>query len=138
VRLAADLVNARGGVRGQQIRLDLERVGAAEGVPDAVRSLSKKTKVVLGSYGSTLSVVAARVAAQRNVVFWETGAVGDMPGKLPRQGRFFRVAPTGEEIGAAAVGFVRDHIVNAQTVKYGVAYVDDVYGRAVGGGALDE
>lgn len=136
--LAADYANTQGGVNGKHIAIDLQSEPSAEGVPGAVRALSKKSSVVIGSYGSTLSVVAARVAAQRNVVFWETGAVGDMPGKLPRSDRFFRVAPTGEELGAAAVAFVRDRILKTATVKYGVAYVDDVYGQAVGGGAIAE
>ena len=136
--LAADYVNRDGGVRGRRVSIDLQSTPSAEGVPDAVETLAKKTSIVIGSYGSPLSAVAARVAAQRNAVFWETGAVGEMPGKLPRSDRFFRVAPTGNELGAAAVSFVREHIVKTQQVKYGVAYVDDVYGRAVGQGAIDE
>jgi branched-chain amino acid transport system substrate-binding protein len=136
--LAADYANAHGGVDGKHIAIDLHASPSAEGVPTAVRALAKKTSVVIGSYGSTLSVVAAHIAAQHNVVFWETGAVGDMPGKLPRSDRFFRVAPTGEELGAAAVDFVRQHVLHTSDVKYGVAYVDDVYGQAVGGGAIAE
>lgn len=135
--LAADLVNSKGGVGGRDVRIDLHASPSAEGVPTAVRALSKKTGVVIGSYGSTLSAVAARVAAQHNVVFWETGAVGEMPGKLPRTGRFFRVAPTGAGLGADAVNYVHDHIPGTGNAKYGVVYVDDVYGRAVGGGAID-
>jgi branched-chain amino acid transport system substrate-binding protein len=136
--LAADYANEHGGVAGTPIAIDLQASPSAEGVPTAVRTLAKKTSVVIGSYGSTLSVQAARIAAQHNVVFWETGAVGDMPGKLPRSDRFFRVAPTGEELGAAAVDFVQQHVLHATDVKYGVAYVDDVYGQAVGGGAIAE
>jgi len=135
--LAADLVDANGGVHGRSVKIELRSEPSAEGVPSAVRALSKKTSIVIGSYGSTLSAVAARGAAQRNVVFWETGAVGEMPGKLPRQGRFFRVAPTGAGLGADAVNYVHDYIVHASNAKYGVVYVDDVYGRAVGGGAID-
>jgi branched-chain amino acid transport system substrate-binding protein len=136
--LASDYVNSQGGVNGRSVKIDLRSSPSAEGVPTAVRSLAKETSLVIGSYGSTLSVVAARIAAQHNVVFWETGAVGDMPGKLPRSDRFFRVAPTGEELGAAAVAFVHDHILKTPNVKYGVAYVDDVYGQSVGGGAIAE
>jgi hypothetical protein len=57
-------------------------------------------------------------------------------------GRVFRVAPTGASLGRAAAAFVRDQLAprvhRAQSLRYSVAYVDDVYGRAVGGGAIME
>src|SRR2546425_5738178 len=54
----------------------------------------------------------------------------------------FRFAPTGESLGRAAVAFVREQLAPRLRVRrglrYSVAYVDDVHGRAVAEGALEE
>ena len=140
VELAAQLANVRGGVDGRRVRLELVPADSADAVPQAMDTLMRRgARVVLGSYGSTMSAVAARVAARRNVVFWETGAVGLLP--QVRSGHVFRVPPTGETLGRVAVEFVRDvYLPRAKStaaIRYGVAYVDDVYGRSVGTGAID-
>ena len=142
VRLAAELANARGGVNGRPVRVELAAADAAEGVPDAIRSLrAKGADVIVGSYGSTLSAVAARVAQEEDVVFWETGAVGEVPGTAAASERFFRVAPTGATLGRDAALFVNDILLPKlgldRDVRYAVAYVDDAYGRAVGHGAIE-
>jgi branched-chain amino acid transport system substrate-binding protein len=143
VLLAAELANAAGGVAGRRIRVVAEPADAAEGAPEAVRRLvHARATVVLGSYGSTISRAAAAEAARRGVVFWETGAVGmldvgDAAGRL-----VFRFPPTGSSLGRNAVVFVRDRLLPALgehgRLRFAVAYVDDVYGRAVGSGALEE
>jgi ABC-type branched-subunit amino acid transport system substrate-binding protein len=89
--------------------------------------------VILGSYGSTMSTVAARIASHSNVLFWETGAVGLLP--QVTSGHVFRVPATGMTLGAAAVDYVHKQVVPGAT-RYGIAYVDDVYGRSVGDGAM--
>lgn len=142
VQVAAELVNADGGVDGKKIRLELAPTDSAEAVPDAMRALKGKgADVIVGSYGSTLSTVAGRIASQEDVVFWETGAVGEVPGSVTRSERFFRVAPTGWSLGREASLFVHDVLLPKlgveRDLRYGVAYVDDVYGRAVGNGAID-
>jgi hypothetical protein len=84
-----------------------------------------------------MSAAAARVAARNDVVFWETGAVGLLP--QVASGHVFRVPPTGETLGRVAVDFVRNvYLPRTKTTatRYGVAYVDDVYGRSVGDGAI--
>src|SRR5205807_939223 len=57
-------------------------------------------------------------------------------------GHVYRVAPTGAALGRAAAAFVRDQLAprlrRTQPLRYAVAYVDDVYGRSVGGGAIAE
>ena len=139
VTLAAELANSRGGVRGRLIRVQLVPADSADAVPTAMDTLMHNgAKVVVGSYGSTMSAVAARLAARRDVVFWETGAVGLLPQSA--NAHTFRVPATGESLGRVAVDFVRDvyipRVAKGTAPRYGVAYVDDVYGRSVGQGAI--
>jgi ABC-type branched-subunit amino acid transport system substrate-binding protein len=76
------------------------------------------------------------------MLFWETGAVGEVPPEAGAGETFFRMAPMGGGLGRAAVAFVRDQLgplLGAEApLWYAVAYVDDAYGRSVGQGAIDE
>jgi len=143
VQLAADYVNARAGVGGRPIRLTLVPADSWDAAPWAVERLAGQgVSVVVGSYGSTISRPAAVTATRLGLVFWETGAVGEIGMEAVSGNRVFRVSPTGGALGRAAVAFVRDQLTprlrTARQLRYSVAYVDDVYGRAVGLGAVDE
>lgn len=143
VQLAADMVNAAGGTAGHTITLDPIDVPGSDAVPDAIDRLHREdVSFVLGSYGSTISRPAALLASQNGMLFWETGAVGEM---LPQPaGRLaFRVSPTGAKLGQEAIDFVADVLAprlgrSAETLRVAVAEVDDVYGREVGDGAAGE
>jgi branched-chain amino acid transport system substrate-binding protein len=143
VRLAVDLVNEDGGVVGRVIDLEPVDVSGADAAPGAVATLSKRgIRFVLGSYGSTISAPASAEAARRRMFFWETGAVGTMPG--PGGGHFsFRVAPSGGVLGRAAVSFVAEQMAPllrrpATSLRFAVANVADLYGATVADGALRE
>jgi branched-chain amino acid transport system substrate-binding protein len=142
LQLAADMANERGGVNGRPIELKLEAADAAEAAPSAVRTLvSDGITVIAGSYGSTVSLPAAETATDLGAVFWETGAVGMLGQRAATGDLTFRFAPSGSSLGLAAVAFVRDHLaprLNGGPLRYSVAYVDDVYGRSVAGGAIRE
>ena len=143
VQLAADLVNEDGGVNGRPIQLVPMDVEGADAAPAAVASLHDQgVNLVLGSYGSTISSPAAEAAARRGMLFWETGAVGDMTGTGAGD-LVFRVAPTGGVLGRAAIAFITQELApklgrDPSTLRFAVAYVDDSYGQAVARGALDE
>src|SRR2546428_2997224 len=143
VDLAADYANRSGGWQGRPIQLRLEHADSWDAAPFAVQRLAQHgITIVLGSYGSTISRPAAEMASRLGLVFWETGAVGQL-GMAVASGRLvFRFAPTGESLGRAAVAFVREQLAPRLRVRrglrYTVAYVDDVYGRAVAGGAQEE
>lgn len=143
LQLAAELANDRGGVDGRSVQIRVEPADSAEGAPGAVARLAEGgAKVIAGSYGSTISAPAAAEASRLGIPFWETGAVGElMPGSAAGH-LVFRFAPTGASLGRTAVAFVRDQLAprlpEANGFRYGVAFVDDPYGRAVGLGALDE
>jgi branched-chain amino acid transport system substrate-binding protein len=143
VNLAADLVNADGGVQGRRIQLVPVDAAGADAAPAAVDDLAGRgVRFVLGSYGSEISQPAAAEAARKGLLFWETGAVSSMPG--PSGGRyFFRVAPSGALLGSSAVAFVAQRLApllhrSVTSLRFAVANVDDVYGSQVALGAVQE
>jgi branched-chain amino acid transport system substrate-binding protein len=141
-QVAVELVNRDGGVRGRKVKLKLVDVDVGSAAPKAMRDLhADGVDLVIGTYGSTISAPAAEVAAQEGMLLWETGAVGEITG--PGAGEsFFRVAPQGGHLGRGAVEFVRDQVApmlgHTGPLRWAVAYVDDLYGRAVGQGAVAE
>jgi branched-chain amino acid transport system substrate-binding protein len=143
VRLAVELVNADGGVRGRPIELVPVDTPSADAAPGAIAGLQDDgVRLVFGSYGSTISEPAAEASARRDMLFWETGAVGEMTGRGAGE-LVFRVAPSGAILGRNAIAFVADEYapvlgVDPSKLRYAVTLVDDAYGRAVAQGALDE
>jgi branched-chain amino acid transport system substrate-binding protein len=143
VRIAAELVNRDGGVNGRPVELVPVDVPGADAAPGAIAHLDAEgVDLVLGSYGSTISAPAAEAAARRDMLFWETGAVGEMTGAGAGE-LVFRVAPTGAVLGRNAIAFVADAYapvlgVDPARLRYAVTLVDDAYGRAVARGAIDE
>lgn len=142
-RLAAQLVNADGGVSGRAVELVPIDTPSADAAPGAIAQLhANGVRLVLGSYGSTISAPAAEAAARRGMLYWETGAVGEMSGRGAGN-LVFRVAPTGAILGRNAIAFVADEYapvlgVDPSRLRYAVTLVDDAYGNAVAQGALDE
>lgn len=143
VQVAVELANDDGGVRGRRIELAPVDVPGADAAPGAVADLAGRgIEVVLGSYGSTISAPAAEAASRRGLLFWETGAVGEMSGDGAGE-LAFRFAPTGAVLGRNAIEFVADRYApllgrDPSELRYAVTLVDDAYGRAVARGALDE
>lgn len=143
VRLAAEFVNADGGVRGRAIALDAIDVPSSDGASAAIAQLDDAgVELVVGSYGSTISLPAADTAARRGMLFWETGAVGQMTGRGAGE-LVFRVPADGAVLGGAAIRFVADELApdvgrDPRDLRFAVVNVDDVYGRAVAHGATEE
>jgi branched-chain amino acid transport system substrate-binding protein len=143
VQVAADLVNREGGVHGRPVVVEEVDVPAADAAPGAIQALADRgVELVVGSYGSTISSPAAAAAAGRGSLFWETGAVGKLAG--PGEGDLvFRVAPSGGLLGRGAIRFVADQLAprlgrRAASLRFAIAAVDDLYGRAVAEGARAE
>lgn len=142
-RLAADLVNARGGVGGREVEVRLVDVERGEDAPAAMRSLQREgVDLVIGSYGSTISAPASVAAAAAHQLFWETGAVGETVPGAGAGRTFFRLPPAGQTLGTEAVAFVRTEVAPRRHVtrplRYSLVAVDDVYGNAVADGARAE
>jgi branched-chain amino acid transport system substrate-binding protein len=141
ILMAAQLVNEDGGVDGRPVQIRSIDVATADAAPDAVARLDAQgIRIVMGSYGSTISSPASIATAERGMLFWETGAVGMLTPSSDR-GRFtFRVPPTGQVLGRRAIDFVANQLAPAahrdpSELRFAVSYVDDVYGRSVAEGA---
>jgi branched-chain amino acid transport system substrate-binding protein len=143
VRLAAQLANDAGGVGGRPIELVPIDVARGDAAPAAVDELHRRgVRFVVGSYGSTISVPASAEAQRHEMLFWETGAVGFMASARPMD-LVFRVPPTGLLLGGRAIAFVADRLAatwhrDPRSLRFAVAFVNDVYGRSVARGAEDE
>lgn len=145
VKTAVEQVNARGGVDGRPIRLVPVDVPGADAVPEAMDYFaSHGIRFVLGSYGSTISVPASRIAGRKGMLFWESGAVGERTMTASVRGAYqtgttsFRVAPTGMTLGANAIRFIARRIPHRGPLRVALTGVDDVYGRSVIRGAMGE
>jgi len=141
VQVAASMVNALGGVDGRPIQLvPIDTPGGQAAAPAIALLHRQGVRMVVGSYGSTISAPASAAAAREGMLFWETGAVGQMA--APDEGRLvFRVAPTGATLGSAALDFVAHQLAprlhrTPQSLRTVVINVDDVYGTEVAQGAL--
>src|SRR5438270_4002780 len=142
VELAADWANTTSVVQGTRIKLAEVDAARAEQVPDAMDSLARRgVSIVLSSHGSAISAAAAREATVKKLAFFETGAVGQTAPDDSNGTNFFRLAPMGANLGRAAIDFVQDELAAKLAahapLRYGVAYVNDPYGRAVAQGALE-
>jgi branched-chain amino acid transport system substrate-binding protein len=143
VQTAIALANADGGVGGRSLALVPVDTPSGDAAPGAIDDLDRQgVRLVLGSYGSTISEPAAIEADSRGLLFWETGAVGEMSGDGAGTS-VFRVAPSGAVLGRNAVSFIADHYMpmlgkDPATLRWAVTLVDDAYGRAVAQGAIDE
>jgi len=134
--LAAQLVNAAGGVAGHPISLDLRDVEDQAQIPAAVSSLHDDgVPVVIGAYSSQLSIPAAAAVSNAGMVYWETGAVAD---RVTGEGSplVFRVGVNGAELGANAGRFMLQELVPRMGIpvaKIRVSFVtaDDDYGHSV-------
>jgi branched-chain amino acid transport system substrate-binding protein len=144
VLLAAELVNADGGIGGRPLEVSSIDVAGADAAAAAVEQLhAEGIDVVLGSYGSTISAPASVAAAARQMLFWETGAVGTLPMGADSGRLTFRVPPTGGTLGRNAIAFTADELAaglgrEPGSLRYAVSFVDDVYGRSVADGAKAE
>jgi branched-chain amino acid transport system substrate-binding protein len=143
VRLATDMINAAGGVDGRPIRLEAVDTPDSDAARASVDTLAERgARFILGSYGSSISLPAADEAARKGILFWETGAVGDMTG-AGLGDLVFRVAPTGVSLGRSAVQFIAQRLApllhrSPHSLRFAVANVGDVYGNAVARGAVNE
>jgi branched-chain amino acid transport system substrate-binding protein len=136
VRIAADLVNADGGVDGRRIELverDLRSRAEADGVMAGLRD--EGIRLVIGAYSSDLSIAASEAADRAGILYWEAGAVAD---RLTGRGlpMVFRVGASGANLGANSASFAASELAGRlgktpQTLRVAIAAADDEYANAV-------
>lgn len=143
LRMAAQLVNEDGGVRGRMVEIDAVDAPSANEAAAAVDTVvGRGARVVVGSYGSTISLPASARASAAGVTYLETGAVADavtgrgLPGVL-------RTVATGSTLGRNAARFAHDTILprlglDPRTARTVILFEGDDYGMAVGYGTIDE
>ncbi|HEY6469899.1 MAG TPA: ABC transporter substrate-binding protein [Candidatus Dormibacteraeota bacterium] len=134
VQLAAQMVNASGGVGGRSISLDLRDVEDQAQLPAAIASLhGDGVPAVIGAYSSQLSIPAASAVAADGMVYWETGAVADrVTGESPL---VFRVGVDGAELGSNSGQFIISQLVPklgpVSRIRVYFVTADDDYGHSV-------
>ncbi|MGH2406533.1 MAG: ABC transporter substrate-binding protein [Candidatus Limnocylindrales bacterium] len=136
VQIAADLVNADGGVDGRRIELDVRDLESAADAPQVMAALrAGGVSVVVGAYSSDLSIAASAAADAAGLVYWEAGAVADqLTGRgLPL---VFRVGATGANLGANSARFAATQLAPRLGTAVGqlrvaIVAVDDAYARSV-------
>jgi branched-chain amino acid transport system substrate-binding protein len=144
VLLAEQLVNADGGVLGNQVQVTSIDVAGSDAAAAAIDELhAAGIQMVLGSYGSTISGPASSETAAKGMLFWETGAVGMLPMSSDMGSLTFRVPPTGGTLGRTAIGFMDKVLApelhrDPKMLTFAVANVNDVYGTTVADGAIAE
>ncbi len=136
VRIAADEVNADGGIDGRKIELvvhDLKSRADADSVMQELRASG--VQLVIGAYSSDLSIAASEAADKAGLLYWEAGAVAD---RLTGRGlpRVFRVGASGSNLGANSSDFAATELASrlgkpASELRIGIAVAGDDYARSV-------
>jgi len=143
VEIAVDLFNARGGVEGRQVVLDVANAPDVDtGWQNAYALARRGAPVILGTYSSTISLAASEAAHRNGVVYWETGAVADL---VTSRGypEVFRMGPSGATLARQAAGFATEVLapkfrIAPKALRIAVVYEDDPYGSSVGAGIQRE
>jgi branched-chain amino acid transport system substrate-binding protein len=141
--LAATYVNEHGGINGHPVQVRLASANSVDAAPGAVEQLAESgVTTIVGTYSSVIARPAAGTAARVGLMYWETGAVGEIADPQAGGRSFFRVAANGALLGRDAVAFVRDRLAprlhHSAPLRYTVAYVDDAFGRAEARGEIAE
>ncbi|MBV8301562.1 MAG: ABC transporter substrate-binding protein, partial [Candidatus Dormibacteraeota bacterium] len=138
-QIAAQLVNADGGIDGRQIAIDVRNVPTAAGAAAAAASLKQDgVTTVMGAYSSELSIPTAAAVAREGMVYWETGAVAD---QLTGQGLplVFRVGADGSDLGGNSAAFSLQQIapqfgLPPRALRVFLVTADDAYAESVAAG----
>ena len=136
VRIAADLVNADGGIEGRPIQLEVRDLRRGADASAAMASLKEEgIQVVIGAYGSDLSIAASQAADAAGLVYWEAGAVAD---RLTGRGlpKVFRVGATGSSLGSNSATFAATELASrlghaTSELRVAIVAADDAYAASV-------
>ena len=136
VRIAADQVNADGGIGGRRIELVVRDLPARDAARPVMRELHESgVQLVIGAYSSDLSIAASDAAGKEGLLYWEAGAVAD---RLTGRGLplVFRVGASGSNLGANSSSFAATELASrlgkaASQLRIGIAVAEDDYARSV-------
>jgi branched-chain amino acid transport system substrate-binding protein len=136
VRIAADQVNADGGIAGRKIELEVRDLRARSEADAVMRDLRERgVRIVIGAYSSDLSIAASDAADRAGLLYWEAGAVAD---RLTGRGlpMVFRVGASGSNLGSNSSAFAATELASRlgkaiSALRIGIAVADDEYARSV-------
>lgn len=136
VRIAAELVNADGGVGGRRIELVTRDLRSRDEADAVMADLAGQgIEIVIGAYSSELSIAASEAADAHGLLYWEAGAVAD---RLTGRGlpMVFRVGTTGGTLGANSSSFAAHELADrlgkrVSELRVALAVADDDYARTV-------
>ena len=136
VRIAADQVNADGGIAGRKVELEVRDLRARSEADAVMRDLRDHgIHIVIGAYSSDLSIAASDAADRAGLVYWEAGAVAD---RLTGRGlpMVFRVGASGSNLGSNSSAFAATELASrlhkaVSALRIGIAVADDEYARSV-------
>lgn len=136
VQIAADLVNADGGIAGRQVQLEVRDLQSGADAPAVMASLREEgIQAVIGAYGSDLSIAASEAADAAGPVYWEAGAVAD---RLTGRGlpMVFRVGATGSNLGSNSAAFAATELATrlgraTTDLRVAIVSADDTYAESV-------
>lgn len=139
VRTSLALARKLGVSRARDIDLHVIDAQTPEQARSAVDRLIDvdHVKLIVGTYGSTLSAAAAARADERRTIYWETGAVAD---EVTLQRRYvFRTVATGSTLGRMAATFTAGVLMpgqgmNPATSRVVILHTNDTYGVSVAAG----
>jgi len=143
VRIAAELVNADGGINGRPIKLDVRTLESGRDAPRIMKALRDEgAQVVIGAYASDLSIAASAAAADAGLIYWEAGAVADqLTGRgLPM---VFRVGASGSNLGTNSASFAATQVAprlgkQAKGLRLAIVAARDDYATSVADAAARE
>lgn len=135
--LAAEQINAKGGILGRKIQIIRGDASSAQEAIAAVEKLigSDKVDVVMGTIASYLSIAASEAAMSHNKLYWETNAVarGLTERGLPN---FARTGATSDNYAQTSLQATVDVLAkrlgkNVKDLKIWVEHEDSNYGTAI-------
>ncbi len=143
VKIAVQLINARGGVDGRLVTLEVADAPDVDaGWRQSYRLARKKLPVIIGTYSSTIALAGSEAAHRNKVVWWETGAVADL---VTSRGypEVFRMGPSGATLSAQSAAFATEVLaprfkIAPRALRLAVVYENDPYGSSVGDGIRAE
>jgi branched-chain amino acid transport system substrate-binding protein len=136
VQIAADFVNADGGIGGRRIVLDVRDLASRGDSAEVMAGLKAEgVSLVIGAYSSDLSVAASQAADAAGLVYWEAGAVADqLTGRgLPL---VFRVGASGTNLGSNSAAFAARVLAprlgaSPGALRVAIVNAEDDYARSV-------
>lgn len=135
--LAADQINAKGGIRGRTVQIIR---GDATNAQEAIAAVEKlvgrdKVDIVAGTIASFISIAASEAALNYNVLFWETGSLAK---NLTERGlpNFARSGPSSDYFAQIAVRGMNDVLIkkigkSPKDLKIWIEHEDSNYGTSI-------